>query len=134
MNPVFLFRLLLSFVSPLFFRNFVFWLFQDTAKKDESSRSMVEVVYEDMRLAGKCYQPKKIVNPTAVKDSEIQGLKVPALFLMGENEKTFPPHKAVQRLNKIAPRIRTEVIPLAGHDLNFAQADMVNARVLDFLE
>lgn len=67
MNPAFLFRLLLSFISPSIFRNFVFWLFQDTAKKDEHSHSLVISVYEDMRLAGKCFKPKKIVNPTAIK-------------------------------------------------------------------
>jgi len=33
MNPAFLLRLLASFVSPRFFKKFVYWLFDDTAKK-----------------------------------------------------------------------------------------------------
>jgi len=134
MNPTFIFRLLLSFISPVIFRNFVFWLFQDTVKKDDHSYSLVTSVYEDMRLAGKCFKPKKIVNPTATKESEIINLQAPALFLVGENEKTFPPHKAIQRLKKIAPQIKTEIIPNAGHDLNFAQANLINHKVLAFLE
>jgi hypothetical protein len=50
-------------------------------------------VYEDMRLAGKCFKPKAIVNTTPIKDREIHNLPIPALFLVGENEKNFPPTK-----------------------------------------
>ncbi|MBI4926769.1 MAG: alpha/beta hydrolase [Anaerolineae bacterium] len=133
MNPTFILRLMLSFVSPRFFRNFVYWLFLDTARY-EHSKSVVESVYEDMRLAGKCFKPKAIINPTAIKDSEISNFQLPTLFLVGENEKTFSPQKAIQRLNKIAPQIKTKMIPQAGHDLNFAQANLVNREVLEFLE
>ena len=133
-NPGFIFRLLLSFVSPRFFRRFVYWLFDDTAAKDEHSKSVVEGIYGDMQLASKCFKPKAMVNPTRVKDDELSNFQTPALFLVGENEKTFLPHKAVQRLNQIAPQIKTEIIPQAGHDLNFVQADLVNRRALDFLE
>jgi len=133
-NAGFIFRLLLSFVSPRLFKRFVYWLFQDTAAKDEYSKSVVESIYGDMQLAGKCFKPKAMVNPRPVKDDALSNFQTPALFLVGENEKTFPPYKAIQRLNKIAPQIKTEIIPQAGHDLNFAQADLVNQRVLDFLE
>lgn len=133
MNPAFIFRLLLSFVSPIFFKNFVYWLLQDTAKNDKQSQNLVESIYEDMRLAGKCFKPKAIVNPTATKESEIYNLQVPTLFLVGENEKTFSPQKAIQRVNKIAPKIKTEIISKAGHDLSFAQANLVNYKVLEFL-
>ena len=134
MHKAFIFRLLLSFLSPRLFKNFVYWLFQDTAGKDEHSKTLVESVYNDMRLAGKCFKPKAIVNPTAIKDSELRDLQVPALFLVGENEKTFSYQKAIQRLNKIAPQIKTDSIPRAGHDLNFAQAELINRKVLEFLE
>lgn len=134
MNPAFIVRLLLSFISPRFFRNFVYWLFQDTAKRDELSQSLVEDVYEDMRLAGKCFKPKAMVTPKAVSDNDIRNIQAPTLFLVGENEKTFPPYKAAQRLHKIAPQIKMEIIPQAGHDLNFAQADLVNRKVLEFLQ
>lgn len=69
-----------------------------------------------------------------MKDHELQNLKVPALFLIGENEKTFSPERAIQRLHHITPHIQTEVIHGAGHDLNSARADLVNSKVLDFLK
>lgn len=134
MNPAFIFRLLLSFIAPVFFKSFVYWLFQDTVKKDEQSQKLAESLYEDMRLAGKCFKPKAIVNPTAIKESEFYNLQTPTLFLVGENEKTFSPQKAIQLLNKIAPQIKTEIISEAGHDLSFAQANLINYKVLEFLE
>jgi pimeloyl-ACP methyl ester carboxylesterase len=133
MNKEFIFRLLFSFVSPRLFKKFVYWLFQDTARKDEYSQSLVESIFGDMRLAGKCFKPKAIVNPTAITDDQLHDLQTPALFLVGENEKTFSPHKALQRLHRVAPQIKTELIPQAGHDLNFAQADLINRKILEFL-
>ncbi len=63
----------------------------------------------------------------------MQGMKVPALFLVGENEKIYSAQKAIQRLNKVAPHIETDIIPEAGHDLTIVQAEEVNRKVLEFL-
>jgi pimeloyl-ACP methyl ester carboxylesterase len=52
---------------------------------------------------------------------------------LDENEKLYPAKQAVERLNTIAPQIRTEIIPGAGHDLTLVQAALVNKTVLDFL-
>jgi pimeloyl-ACP methyl ester carboxylesterase len=134
MNADFVARLLFSFVSPHLFRNFVYWLFEDTAGKDADSQSVVESIFGDMQLAGKCFKPKAMINPTAVQDSQIRELQTPTLFLVGENEKTFSPYKAVQRINQVAPQIKTDILPHAGHDLNFAQAKLINQKVLEFLE
>jgi pimeloyl-ACP methyl ester carboxylesterase len=53
------------------------------------------------------------------------------------NEKLYSAQKAIQRLHslhKTAPHIEAEVIPKAGHDLTFVQAELVNRKVVDFLE
>jgi pimeloyl-ACP methyl ester carboxylesterase len=112
----------------------VYWLLEDTARKDEASRRFVDDTFRDMQLAGKSFTPKAVVTPSVVKDSELTDLQIPALFLMGENEKTFPHEKAILRLNRIAPHLKTEVIPNAGHDLSFVQPDLVNERILNFLQ
>jgi pimeloyl-ACP methyl ester carboxylesterase len=134
MNREFIFRLMLAFFSSRRFKDFVYWLFEDTVKKGETSQKLVDSIYGDMHLAGRCFKPKTVVNPTPIKDHELRELQVPTLFLVGENEKTFSPQKAVQRLNQVAPQIRTQTIPHAGHDLNFAQVDLVNEWVLEFLK
>jgi pimeloyl-ACP methyl ester carboxylesterase len=134
MNLEFILRFLLSIISPRVFQNFVYWLFQDTLDEDPQSKSLVEGIYHQMRLAGKCFKPKKIVNPTKIKDHQLTDLLTPALFLFGENEKTFSPQKAIQRLRTPAPQVMVELIPRAGHDLSFAQSDMVNQKILQFFE
>lgn len=133
-NTAFLLRFMRCFLSPRYLDDFIYWLFQDTAqKKDEASRRAVDDVVEEMRLAGRCFKPKATVIPKTMKDQELRDLRVPALFLMGEHEKTFSSQKAIQRLNRVAPHLQTETIPLAGHDMNFAQAALVNEKVLEFL-
>jgi pimeloyl-ACP methyl ester carboxylesterase len=134
MDKGFIFRMLLAFVSPRYYANFVYWLLQDTAQMDEAGQKFVQEIFGDMQLAGRCYKPKAMVIPKVMKDIALGGLQVPALFLMGKNEKTFSPQKAIQRINRLAPHLQTEMLAGAGHDLNLAQADLVNRKVLEFLQ
>ena len=84
-------------------------------------------------LAFRCFKFKIPASPTVLTDAELAGIKVPALYLVGEREKIYSAEEAVQCLRKVAPRIEIEVIPDAGHDLTFLQADMVNRKVVEFL-
>ena len=109
------------------------WLLEDLAQKDKSSRLWIEdevhAIFESLR----CFKPIRLINPTVLKDAELQSIKVPALYLVGEHEKIYSAQKAIQRLNSVAPHIKTEIIPGAGHDLSMVRADLVNTRVLEFL-
>jgi pimeloyl-ACP methyl ester carboxylesterase len=134
MRAGFLLRFLFCFISPGYLTKFGYWLLQDAVQKDDSSRALVDAGVEEMRLAGRCFLPKRMVMPRGVKDQELRELRVPALFAMGEHEKTFSVSKALARLQRVAPHLQTVVIPNAGHDLSFAQAHLVNETVLDFLE
>lgn len=60
-------------------------------------------------------------------------LHVPSLYLVGENEKVYSARKALERLNRVAPQIKTGLIPQAGHDLWIVQAELVTSTILDFL-
>jgi len=71
--------------------------------------------------------------PSVLKDQELQSIRVPALFLVGENEKVYSAQKAVQRLSRVAPQIKTEVLADTGHGLTFTQVKLINKKVLDFL-
>ena len=95
---------------------------------------MVEYYVDDAFMAFRCFKFKMPVAPTVLTDQELQSIKVPTLFLVGENEKIYSARKAVQRLNNVAPQIDTEIIPNAGHDLTILQAEMVNRKVLEFLK
>ena len=106
----------------------------DLWKKDEAGREYAEYWVDHLDLSFRSFKPKMTVSPTVLSDEELKSLKIPVLFMVGENEKIYSPFKAVERLNSIAPLIITEIIPGAGHDLSVVQADVVNQKILDFLE
>lgn len=110
------------------------WLFEDLLKKnDESSLKQLEQLVNDAMMGLKCFKFRMPVTPSVLTDNELQQIKVPTLFLVGENEKLYPAKKAVKRLNTLAPQIQTEIISEAGHDLTTVQAELVNKKVLGFL-
>ncbi len=114
-------------------RSFLYWLLEDLARNDESGRVELEGWVNDSFLAVRCFKPKPLVNPTVLSDKELQSLKMPVLYMVGENEKIYSSLEAIDRLHKVAPQIRTELIPHAGHDLTLVQAELVNQKVLEFL-
>jgi pimeloyl-ACP methyl ester carboxylesterase len=116
-----------------FTRSMMFWLLDDLARKDEAGRKLVEDLAENVYLGQQCFKPKQLVNPTVLTDQEWQSIKVPTLFLVGENEKIYSARKAIERLNRVAPQIKAELIPNAGHGLTLTRADLVNGKILEFL-
>jgi pimeloyl-ACP methyl ester carboxylesterase len=135
LRPAFWVRAFLCFIPfRMFTRSMAFWLFADLARKNEDSRILLEQAVDDMITAAQCFRPKGMVRPTVMNNEELKSIRVPALFLAGENEKIYAAQKAVERLNRVAPQIKTEIIPNAGHDLTFVQADMVNRKILAFLK
>jgi pimeloyl-ACP methyl ester carboxylesterase len=128
-------RAVLCFVPHRYFiKSFMYWLLDDLAQKDEASRRMLEEEVDAAYIRMRCFKPIRLVNPTVLVDEELQRIKVPALYLVGEHEKIYSAQKAIQRLQKVAPHIMAEVIPSAGHDLTIVQAEMVNTKVLGFLK
>ena len=128
-------RAVLCFVPYRYFtRSFLFWLLEDLAHKDKAGRIILEEEVDAVFVRMRCYKPIRLVNPTVLKDEELQRFKVPALYLVGEHEKIYSARKAIQRLHRVAPHIKTEIIPDAGHDFTIVQAEMVNTKVLEFLK
>jgi pimeloyl-ACP methyl ester carboxylesterase len=117
-----------------FTKSFLFWLLEDLAQKDEASRIMLEEEVDAVFVRMRCYKPIRLIRPTVLADMELKRIKVPTLYLVGEHEKLYSAQKAIQRLQKVAPHIKTEMIPDAGHDLTIVQADIVNKKVLEFLK
>jgi pimeloyl-ACP methyl ester carboxylesterase len=116
-----------------FSKRMFYWLFEDCAKKDEINRMSLDVWVDHLFIASRCFKQKRPLNPTVFDDRQLQSIEVPTLYLVGENEKIYSAKKAVQRLNQVAPNIKIEIIPNAGHDLTLVQAEIVNRKILDFL-
>jgi pimeloyl-ACP methyl ester carboxylesterase len=112
----------------------MFWLLEDAVNQDETSRNMVDEWVDEAYMATRTFKPTSLVNPHVLSNTELMHLRMPTLFLVGENEKIYSAQQAVEHLNTVAPNIETAIIPNAGHDLTLVQADVVNDRILDFLE
>jgi pimeloyl-ACP methyl ester carboxylesterase len=74
-----------------------------------------------------------IPRPDRYTLKELQNVKVPTLFLVGENDVFYSPVQAVKRAQKLIPRIEAGIIPNAGHGLTLEKARTVNERILKFL-
>ena len=79
------------------------------------------------------YCVSAIMFPTVYTDEELRRIKLPALLLIGSEEKIYNPKKAIDRAQRLMPTLRAECIPNVGHTLNIEKPDVVYARILSFL-
>ena len=117
-------------------KNTLNWIMADLAAKDDSGRELVAELVDEFMLSKRCFKPFRPLPPlpTAFEDEELQAIQVPTLVLYGENEIMYSPHEALARIEKVAPEIKAEIFPNAGHDLSFVQAETMNKKVLSFLK
>ncbi len=116
-----------------FRKRFYYWLLYDTVQSGAVGRVWVDKAVADWALAERCFARLPPVPATVLPDQALGDLKVPSLYLIGENEKVYSARKALERLNRVAPQIKTSLIPMAGHDLWIVQAELVTSTILDFL-
>jgi pimeloyl-ACP methyl ester carboxylesterase len=119
-----------------FVKSMMYWALADAAAGTEEHRRLAEEAADNAWLGIRCFKPKQMVAPRILSDEELRGLAPPTLFLVGENEVIYSGTgaDAVRRLNTVAPQIITEILPDCGHDLTLIQAELVNRRILEFLE
>ncbi len=116
-----------------FSRKFVFWLAEDTLKHRKNGYSLVEEHIDETFMAVRSFKRKRMVHPTVLTDEELNNIEVPVLFMVGENEKIYSPRNVIERLNRVAPKVKTKLIRNAGHDMAMAQPEIVNHSILAFL-
>lgn len=115
------------------FRRTLHWLFRDAERGDDACRARLEETITDLQMAWRHFSLPAPDWPTALGDRGWQDFAVPCLFLVGENEKIYSTKAAVARLHRVAPQVKTEIIPGAGHDLILVQPALVARKVLEFL-
>jgi pimeloyl-ACP methyl ester carboxylesterase len=116
------------------FRRTLHWLFRDAARGDAACRARLEETITDLQMVWRHFDLPAPDWPTTLDDKGWQDFAVPCLFLVGENEKIYSAKAAVARLHRVAPQVKTEIIPGAGHDLILAQPALVARKVLEFLD
>ena len=114
-------------------KTYLYWYGPD-AVRNIQTRSRIDEMIEELMLARKCFKRRTFVPPTVLADRDWQGLKVPTLFLVGENELTYSATKAVERLAAVAPTVKTSVAAHADHYLTIVNPKWVTDHVLTFLD
>jgi pimeloyl-ACP methyl ester carboxylesterase len=109
------------------------WLFEDAVRGDEACRARVERAMDDAQRVVRVFALRPPPWPPVLADKVWQDLRVPCLFLVGENEKIYSGPAAVRRLKRVAPQVHAEIIPGAGHDLMMVHPELVTRKVLQFL-
>lgn len=117
-----------------FVKNLMYWLLKDAVNAHKAYREQVDRYVDEVMLSNQSFRPKATVNPTVLDDEELKSLVMPALFLVGENEKIYSAQSAIDRLKNIAPQIKTEMIPNVGHDLLFLEQKQVLSKIIAFLK
>jgi len=133
-KPAFMVRMALALLPWRFaVRSFLYWIFDSLARKGEAGKTMLEEMTDSMFTAFRSFRSIRLLPPTVFSDDELKRIKTPVLYMIGEKDKIYSPLRAVRRLNRVSPRIVTEIIPGADHAFTVAEADQVNGRILDFL-
>jgi pimeloyl-ACP methyl ester carboxylesterase len=66
-------------------------------------------------------------------EEELKKLSMPVLLLIGDND-IVNKEKTVEKANELLLHVETGIVKNAGHFLSMDQSEIVNARILDFLE
>jgi pimeloyl-ACP methyl ester carboxylesterase len=109
------------------------WLFADAMRGDAARRLRVERVIADAQRVVRLFALRPPPWPPVLSDEAWRGFRVPCFVLVGENEKLYSARAAVARLARVAPQVRAEVLPGAGHDLMMVYPDEVARKTLEFL-
>ncbi|MDH6132584.1 pimeloyl-ACP methyl ester carboxylesterase [Kitasatospora sp. MAA4] len=68
--------------------------------------------------------------PPVLSDEELRRVRVPALFLLGERSALHDAREVAERIGRLVPSARVEIVPGAGHALPTDRPDLVADRIL----
>ena len=116
--------------------SFMHWLTFAENLHDPDVRRLTEYEIDQIQLGEQYFrQPSETlrVEPLPFTDAELQGLHVPTLLLIGQQEVLYDPASAMARARRLLPDLTGELIPRASHDLTYSQHAIVDRRILAFL-
>ena len=127
-------RAILSSLPPkkFWFYTFMAWMGLKRGPGHEFSESLLDMMWlggENIKMSAETMR----VMPTVYSDKELGALKMPVLLLIGENEVIYNPTKALARAKGLITDLTGELLPNCSHDISFSQHDIVDERVLTFL-
>ncbi len=79
------------------------------------------------------YQQRSVF-PDVFSDTALGKVQAPVLVLIGDREIIYDPRAALDRAAASIPHVRTELVEGCGHLLNVQMPDLIDDRVLGFLD
>ena len=68
------------------------------------------------------------------KEEEFKRMVMSVSLMIGDHEILYEPLEALDSASRLIPGLQAELIPSANHMLNSDQAELINARILQFLK
>ncbi len=125
----FIWRAILCLLPFRFFmRNFLRWVAPELPSTPSGLRRFEEMV-DDALLATRTFVPRKMVPPIPLADDIWGMLPGKPFFLAGEHEVIFHARTALEKLQRLAPNITTQLLAGAGHDFFVTRAPEVAERI-----
>lgn len=103
------------------------------AASDPDSKRLFDSLVDEAYLGMRSFDLRQAAIPRVLSDQQLASIEPPMLFIVGEDETLYPAADAVARLGRVAPRVRTKLIPGAGHDLTWVKRTELEEAVLTFL-
>jgi len=115
-----------------YLQRYMYWYASDCVR-DAETRTIIDAMVEEQLLARKCFKRRTFLIPTVMADGDWQSLRVPTMFLVGENDVSYSARMAVRRLDRVAPNVTSRIAANADHHLTLCRPDWTSDRVLEFL-
>ncbi|MGW3184115.1 alpha/beta fold hydrolase [Kitasatospora sp. NPDC001119] len=87
-----------------------------------------------LMLAMRSYKPGGRPPARPFTDEELASIELPVLVLVGRRSALLRPRQVVERVTRLIPGVRAEIVEKAGHGLNLERPELVNERLLAFVE
>jgi pimeloyl-ACP methyl ester carboxylesterase len=131
----FLLRTMLSFLPPRHrrFVSMMRWMGLEETPGDKLTGPLLDLMW----LGGTHFRmppETRRVMGNVFSDDELRSLPMPVLLLIGQNEVVCDPTKALSRAERVIPEFEGDLIPGGRHAMSFNQNELVDARMLEFLQ
>jgi pimeloyl-ACP methyl ester carboxylesterase len=72
--------------------------------------------------------------PSVFTDEELRNIRTPVLLLIGDHEVLYKPERVIKRATHLVAGLKAEIVPNANHNAELTAADVVNEKILAFLD
>jgi pimeloyl-ACP methyl ester carboxylesterase len=100
---------------------------------DPAYANTLELMYLGLKHFRAPVQTARVM-PAVISDEALRSMKVPTLLLIGDQEVISDPARALERARRLIPEFEGELVPGCRHDMCSSQHQIVDARVVEFLE